>query len=91
MDCQETLNDNKRKEEITNTILASVQTEMALPRMSKSARIAKRHFDTSRAPEQPRTFMPGTAPKPIRSPRPGQAEKAQVSIDGDDGYRELRI
>jgi len=35
--------------------------------------------------------MPGTVGKIIPSPRPSQPEKAQISIEGDDGYRDLRI
>ena len=35
--------------------------------------------------------MPGKVAKLIPSPRPSQPEKAQISIEGDHGYRDLRI
>jgi hypothetical protein len=82
---------NKHEKESSNAIPASVQAEMAVPRMSKSARIAQRHLDTARVPEQPRTVMPGKVDKLIPSPRPGQPEKAQISVEGDHGHRDLRI
>ena len=91
LDRQETMNHNKRKKELSDTIPASLLTEMALPRMSKSARIAERNSETARIHEQPRTVIPGTVEKLIPSPRPNQPEKAQIAIDGDLGYRDLRI
>jgi hypothetical protein len=42
------MNNNKRKKVLSNTIPASVLTEMALPRMSKSARIAEQNLDAAR-------------------------------------------
>jgi hypothetical protein len=84
------MNNNKHKKEPCNTILVGVQNEMALPRMSKSAKIAERNLDTARN-EQPRTVMPGTVDKLIPSPHPSQPEKAQISVEGDQGYRDLRI
>jgi hypothetical protein len=85
------MNNNKRKKVLRNTIDTSVLTEMALPRMSKSARIAEQNLDAARIPEQPRTVIPGTVEKLIPSPRPNQPEKAQIAIEGDHGYRDLRI
>jgi hypothetical protein len=85
------MNNNKHKKEQGNKIPASVTTEMALPRMSKSARIAELNLDTARISEQPKTVMPGTVNKLIPSPRPSQPEKAQISIEGEQGYRDLRI
>jgi hypothetical protein len=85
------MNNNRHKNETSNTILVGVQTEMALPRMSKSARIAEQNLDAARIPEQPRTVIPGTVEKLIPSPRPNQPEKAQIAIEGDHGYRDLRI
>jgi hypothetical protein len=64
---------------------------MALPRMSKSARIAERNSDTARISEQPRTIIPGTVDKLIPSPTPSVPEKAQVSIESEPGFRDLRI
>jgi hypothetical protein len=88
---RKTVNHNKRKKELSDTIPASVLTEMALPRMSKSARIAELNLDTGRITEQPRTVIPGTVEKTIPSPCPKQPEKAQIAIEGDLGYRDLRI
>jgi hypothetical protein len=85
------MNNNKRKKVLNNTIDTSVLTEMALPRMSKSARIAEQNLDAARIPEQPRTVISGTVEKLIPSPRPNQREKAQIAIEGDHGYRDLRI
>ncbi len=64
---------------------------MALPRMSKSARMAERNADKTRVSEKPRTVIPGTVDKLISSPTSRLREKAQISIDGDAGYRKLRI
>jgi hypothetical protein len=85
------MNNNKQKKETSNTILVGVQKELALPRMSKSAKIAERNSDTARIPEQPRTVIPGTVDKLIPSSRPSQPDKAQIAIAGDEGYRDLRI
>jgi hypothetical protein len=82
---------NKRKKVLSNTIDTSVLTEMALPRMSKSARIAELNLDTGRITERPRTAIPGTVEKLLPSPRPNQPEKAQIAIEGEHGYRDLRI
>ena len=81
----------KHKKESDRATRASVQKEMAHPRMSKSARIAELNSDTARISEQPGTVIPGTVEKLIPSPRPNQPEKAQIAIEGDHGYRELRI
>jgi len=91
LDRQETMNNNKRKKVLSNTIDISVLTEMAQPRMSKSARIAEQNLDAARIPEQPRIVIPGTVEKLIPSPRPNQPEKAQIAFEGDHGYRDLRI
>jgi hypothetical protein len=85
------MNHNKRNKELSDTIAASLLTEMALPRMSKSARIAEQNLDAARIPEQPRTVIPGTVEKLIPSLRPNQPEKAQIAMEGDHGYRDLRI
>jgi hypothetical protein len=79
------MNNNKRKKVLSNTIDTSVLTEMALPRMSKSARIAEQNLDAARI------LIPGTVEGLIPSPRPNQPEKAQIAIEGDHGYRDLRI
>ena len=49
------------------------------------------HGRTAKISEQPRTVIPGTVEKLIPSPRPNQPEKAQIAIEGDYGYRDLRI
>jgi hypothetical protein len=85
LDRQETMNYNKRKKELSDTIPASLLTEMALPRMSKSARIAEQNLDAARI------LIPGTVEKLIPSPRLNQPEKAQIAIEGDYGYRDLRF
>jgi hypothetical protein len=64
---------------------------MVLPRMSKSARIAELSADKTRVVERPRTVMPGTVDKVIEFRTPQLREKAQISIDGEPGYRKLRI
>jgi hypothetical protein len=84
------MNKNKPKKAPSNKIFVGVQTEMALPRMSKSARIAELNLDTARISKQPRTVMPGFVHKLIPS-SPSQPEKAQISVLGDHGFRELRI
>jgi hypothetical protein len=86
-----TLNKNGKKE-IGNTTRASVEKEMAKPRVSRSARIAELNLDSARIPEQPSTTLPGTVDKIIPSPRPSQPEMAQIVVDGADyRYRDLRI
>jgi hypothetical protein len=70
---------------------ASVEKEMAQPRMARSARIAERNLDTGRVPDQPSTTVPGTVNKiiPLRSRRP---EKAQIAVDrADHWHRDLQI
>jgi hypothetical protein len=71
---------------------ASVRTEMAKPRMARSARIAELNLDTARTPEQPSATMAGTVDKIIPSPRPSQPEQAQIAVDGaEHRHRDLRI
>jgi len=81
----------KHKKESDDATRASVRKEMARPRMSKSARIAELNSDTARISEQPKTVIPGTVDKVIPSPTPSLPEKAQISIEGGHGYRDLRI
>jgi hypothetical protein len=82
----------KHKKEPGNATFASVQREMAKPRMARSARITERNLHTSRTPEQPSATMPGTVDKIIPSPSPSQPEKAQITVDGaDHRHRDLRI
>jgi hypothetical protein len=74
----------KSKKESGNSTRASVEKEMAKPRMARSARIAELNLDTARIPEQPSATMPGTVDKIIPSLRPSQSEKAQIAVDGVD-------
>jgi hypothetical protein len=72
--------------------LDRVTTELAKPRMAKSARIAELNLDRARIPERPSITVPGTVNKIIVSPRPSQPEKAQIAVDGEDGRNHaLRI
>jgi hypothetical protein len=73
---------NKKGKECDNATRASVEKEMAKPRMAKSARITEFSLDTARIQEQPSTTMPGTVNKIISSPRPSQPEKAQIAVEG---------
>ena len=42
--------------------------------------------------EKPRTTLPATVEKIIKSPSPSEPEKAQIAVEGaDDLYREIRI
>jgi hypothetical protein len=80
------------KKEPSDAARASVENEMAKPRMAKSARITELNLDTTRIPELPSTTMSGTVHKIILSRRPGQTEEAQIVVDGGDHrHRDLRI
>jgi hypothetical protein len=82
----------KAKKESDVPTSTDVRSEMAKPRMARSARIAELNADTARIPEQPSTTMPGIVDKIIPSPRPSQLEKAQIAVHGaDHRYRDLRI
>jgi hypothetical protein len=59
--------------------------------MSKSARIAELESDTARISQPPRTIMPGTVDKIIQFRTPRRRETAQISIEGEPRYRELRV
>jgi hypothetical protein len=74
-----------------NAIPATIRAEMALPRVSKSARIAELESDKARVSQQPRTVMPGTVDKIIHLRTPRSRETAQISIEGEAKYRELRV
>ncbi len=42
--------------------------------------------------DKPSTTLPGTVEKIIKSPYPGEPEKAQIAIEGaDELYKEIRI
>jgi hypothetical protein len=82
----------KSKKKPGNAIRASVEKEMAKPRMARSARIAELNLDAARIPDQASTTMPGIVDKIIPSPCPSQPEKAQIAVHGaDHRYRDPRI
>ena len=82
----------KGKKKSGDSTRASVNREMAKPRMARSARIAELNLDHTRIPERPSATMPGTVDKIIPSKRSSRPEKAQISVDGADRrYRNLRI
>ena len=58
----------------------SVKSEMAKPRMAKSARKMARILDTSRVAEHPSTSMPGTVDKVIPSAHKSRPDKAQIAV-----------
>jgi hypothetical protein len=82
----------KRKAQSDDATRVSVTKEMAMPRITRSAKIAELNLDTSRIPEQPNTTMPGIVNRIIPSPHTNQPEKAQIAVDGtDQRYRNIRI
>lgn len=75
-----------------NSTRASVEKEMAKPRIAKSARIAEQSLDTARTPERSSTTLPGTVDKIIPASHSSQRERAQIAVEGADRrYRDLRI
>jgi hypothetical protein len=81
----------KRKKELGHVIPAAISAEMALPRITKSARIAELELDSARVLQKPRTVMPGTVDKIIQFRTPRLRETAQISIEGEPKYREIRF
>ena len=82
----------KAATEATKATRASIEKEMAMQRVAKSARIAERDLDATRTAEQPSTSMPGTVEKIIPASGPDQPEKAQIAVDvPDQQHRNLRI
>jgi hypothetical protein len=82
----------KRKKGLINATRLTVKTEMAKPRMARSAKIAKLKLDTTRIPEQPSATMPGIVDEIVPSPNPSEPEKAQIVVDSaDHRHRDLRI
>jgi hypothetical protein len=76
------------KKESDNATRASIQKEMAKPRMAKSVRVAELNLAAERT-SQARTTVPGSVDKiiPVLSNQP---EKAQIVVKGGDD-RDLRI
>jgi hypothetical protein len=81
----------KRKGKTGTDVLARVQSEMAPPRMSKSAKIVERESDKTRVSQQPKTIIPGTVDRIIQFRTLRLPETTQISIDGEPGYRKLRV
>jgi hypothetical protein len=82
----------KTKKPDDNATRASVRSEMAKPRMARSAKITELKLDTSRISEHPSASLPGTVDKIIPSRRPSQPEKAQIAVAGaDQRHRGIRI
>jgi hypothetical protein len=82
----------KGKKERGDSTRASVEKEMAKPRMTRSARIAERNLDAERIQEQPSTTMLGSVKKIIPSAGRSEPEKAQIAVSGaDQQYRHLRF
>ncbi|MGC1483184.1 MAG: hypothetical protein WA789_05265 [Candidatus Acidiferrum sp.] len=82
----------KAKKEPDDATRASVQKEMARPRMAKSARITERNLDTDRILEQSSAILPGTVDKIIPPRTRRMPEKAQIGVEGAARrYRNLRI
>jgi hypothetical protein len=61
--------------------LASLKSELALPRIARSARIAQLNLDARRISERPSTSMPGTVDKIISPQIPGESQTAQISVN----------
>jgi hypothetical protein len=82
----------KAKKQSSNETHASLQKEMAKPRIARSARIAELDSDTTRIPERPSATMPGTVKKIIASTRPSRPEQAQIAVQRHDhSDQDIRI
>ncbi len=82
----------KHRKESDAATYASVEKELAKPRMAKSARIAELNLDITRIPEQPSTSRSGTVNKIIPAACPSQPENAQIAVDRPDhGSQDLRV
>ena len=82
----------KTKKESGEATRASVQEEMAKPRMAKSVRTAELNLEAERISGRARTTLPGSVHRiiaPLHTIQPG---KAQITVAvADDRYRDLRI
>jgi hypothetical protein len=63
---------------------------MAKPRITRSAKIVELNLDDARIRTEASTTVPGTVDKIVPG-NPSQPEKADVSLDGTDSNRNLRI
>jgi hypothetical protein len=81
-----------RSRRSAKTTRASVQEEMAKPRVTKSARIAQSDLDAGRRPERPALIMDGTVLKVVRSRRADKPDSAQIALNVvEKQHRDLRI
>jgi hypothetical protein len=81
----------KHKKE-SGEALSAVRTELAKPRVVRSARIEELRLDATRFAERPSTTMAGTVDKIIPRRIRSDPETAQIVLDGTENrYRSLRI
>jgi hypothetical protein len=82
----------KARSKLGKATRASVEKEMAKPRMARSTKIAQLNLNIARIPEQPSTSLPGIVNKIIPSKGQNKPEKAQIVVDhADSRHRDLRI
>lgn len=65
--------------------------ETALPRVSKSVQLTELESDAARIFQEPKTIIPDAVDKIIQFRTPRLRETAQISIEGEYGYRRLRV
>jgi hypothetical protein len=71
---------------------ASVEKDMAKPRVTRSARIAQLKLDTDRTREPATTTVPGTVTDIIHSRHSGKPDSAQIVLDVEEKLnRNFRI
>jgi hypothetical protein len=66
---------------------ASLEKEMAKPRVTKSVRIVELKLDVDRTPESASTTTPGIVAEIIPSRHPGKPGAAQIVLDVDEKLR----
>jgi hypothetical protein len=82
----------KSKIVLGTTTVDSIKTEIAKPRMSRSARMMERNLDAAQIPKWASTTVSGTVGKIVSSSALGHPEKAQIALEGTARrYRNLRI
>jgi hypothetical protein len=82
----------KTKKDSQANSRASIEGQMAEPRMSRSARIAEIKLDKTRFVDPASTTVPGTVEKIILAQSSKILEKAQIALDGSGKkYSKLRI
>ena len=82
----------KSKTKLNDTAISDLRKEMAKPRLSRSAQMAKEALNAPGISELLSTTLSGNVDEIILSSDPGQTEKAHISIDGSaPESRGLRI